>query len=414
MIINKNKIVSLSTIIFLTIVFIILNFTSFFNIVYSKINKNNVKKELPSVYVGGECVGIKLLATGVLVMDVDREDTDLKIGDIILKVNDQKIESNLELVDFAKKSNGENLNLEVNRNGEIINVTLTPIMDSLSNEYKLGLWVKDSSAGIGTITFYKEDGKFAALGHGVTETKQNQILPITSGAITFTNVFDVKKGEANNPGELKGTLTDKIVGEILSNSKVGIFGKMDDSSYYSENELLPLTSKFEVKEGKAKIEKLEKKVKEILELSISKGITYIITNSEPGWVKYSCCRFLPEVLPILKRVKIISSRSLYQNIFPNDSKIWKIKTFNLVYKSCNRSLPSNIICIGDCNGDIQAGKNLANKFNECSLKTIKFIDSPTIDELSNQICLVYDNFDCIFSAQNNWDIVVQKRINGKI
>ena len=168
------------------------------------------------------------------------------------------------------------------------------------------------------------------------------------------------------------------------------------------------------KEGKEKIEKLEKKVKEILELSISKGITYIITNSEPGWVKYSCCRFLPEVLPILKRVKIISSRSLYQNIYPNDSKMWKIKTFNLVYKSCNRSLPSNIICIGDCNGDIQAGKNLANKFNECSLKTIKFIDSPTIDELSNQICLVYNNFDCIFSAQNNWDIVVQKRINGKI
>ncbi len=281
MIINKNKIVSLSTIIFLTIVFIILNFTSFFNIVYSKINKNNVKKELPSVYVGGECVGIKLLATGVLVMDVDREDTDLKIGDIILKVNDQKIESNLELVDFAKKSNGENLNLEVNRNGEIINVTLTPIMDSLSNEYKLGLWVKDSSAGIGTITFYKEDGKFAALGHGVTETKQNQILPITSGAITFTNVFDVKKGEANNPGELKGTLTDKIVGEILSNSKVGIFGKMDDSSYYSENELLPLTSKFEVKEGKAKIMcTLKNNNKKEYEVEIQKIIYNSDTNRD--------------------------------------------------------------------------------------------------------------------------------------
>lgn len=168
------------------------------------------------------------------------------------------------------------------------------------------------------------------------------------------------------------------------------------------------------KESKEKMEKLEKNVKEILELSISKGITYIITNSEPGWVKYSCCRFLPQVLPILKKVRIISSRSLYQHIFPNDSIMWKIKTFNLVYKSSDRSLPSNIICIGDSNAEIQAGKNLANKFNQSSLKTIKFIDSPTIDELINQIYLVYKNFDCIFYAQNNWEISVEKKINGKI
>jgi stage IV sporulation protein B len=88
-----------------------------------------------------------------------------------------------------------------------------------------GLWVKDSSAGVGTVTFYK-DNKFAALGHGVTETKENYILPITSGAITTTNIYSIKKGEARNPGELKGTITYDFIGDIKGNTLRGVYGKM--------------------------------------------------------------------------------------------------------------------------------------------------------------------------------------------
>jgi stage IV sporulation protein B len=90
-----------------------------------------------SVILGGQCVGIKLLATGVLVVEIDRKDIDLQIGDVILKVNDSKIESNNELINYCKLNNGEKLNLEISRNNEIIQTSISPILDNLSNEYRL-------------------------------------------------------------------------------------------------------------------------------------------------------------------------------------------------------------------------------------------------------------------------------------
>lgn len=203
---------------------------------------------------GGEAVGIKLLATGVLVMGIDREDSELQIGDIILKVNDTRIESNSELGNFAKSSGGNSLNLVVDRKGKLFTTSIRPNYDNLTEEYKLGLWVKDSSAGVGTITFYdRKNNKFAALGHAVTETKENYILPIETGGITDTNIFSVKKGIPKSPGELKGTITSNVIGEIVGNTDKGIYGSILNTDAISNKKSMQILPKSKIKEGKASI-----------------------------------------------------------------------------------------------------------------------------------------------------------------
>lgn len=208
------------------------------------------------IALGGEAVGIKLLATGVLVMGVDRQDTDLLVGDIILSINDMKVESNSQVADILKKSTGDTLKLEISRNNSTFETNISPEKDSVTGEYKLGLWVKDSSAGVGTMTFYdKNTLRFASLGHGVTETKENYILPITSGGITKTLIYSIKKGEVKDAGELKGTLSNNVLGDIRFNSENGIYGNLSDSENdtIKSKESIQILTKSKIKEGKASI-----------------------------------------------------------------------------------------------------------------------------------------------------------------
>ena len=187
---------------------------------------------------------------------------------------------------------------------------------------------------------------------------------------------------------------------LLCTSVLSPYGYFDDDIILSN-------------QGKEKIKKLEENVKKILELSINKSTTFIITNSEPGWVEYSCKRFLPLVYPLLSKLNIISARGLFEKIFPNNSRMWKIETFNNIFHNFNYLLPTNIICIGDSFYEIEAGKNLGKKFNNCFVKTIKFKESPNIEELIIQINLVIEKFNYIFSAEKNWTIKVEKKIPCK-
>ncbi len=212
------------------------------------------KLENMKISVGGEAVGIKLLATGVLVMGLDRDDTLLQVGDIILKADDKKVESNAELIDISKQSDKEEILLEINRQGVIIHTKITKIYDEIAEEYKLGLWVKDSSAGVGTITFYDlNSNKFAALGHGVTETKENYILPITAGGITNTTIYSIKKGAVKSPGELKGSITSSIIGQIMGNTDKGIYGEITELNFLKARKEIQILPKTKIKESKAKI-----------------------------------------------------------------------------------------------------------------------------------------------------------------
>ena len=203
-------------------------------------------------YLGGEAVGIKLLATGVLVMGIDRENTGLEIGDIILEVNGCKIETGSELEEYA--SLGERLTLMISRQENILNIEIEPKFSDITKQYRLGLWVKDSSAGVGTITFYNAlNNRFAALGHAITETANQYILPIATGGITKTEIYLVKKGIPKIPGELKGTITNDTVGQIYCNTENGIFGTIEDMDFYKEKQGIIIGKKEEIEVGEAVI-----------------------------------------------------------------------------------------------------------------------------------------------------------------
>ena len=133
---NKKVIISIGAIVLVII--------SSLTIVLSKSKEAITCSKKNTEYIlGGEAVGIKLLASGVLVMGIDRSDVDLKIGDIILEVNGCKIETNAELEEYANL--GQKLSLTVQRAGKTINIDIEPKTSQTTGEYKLGLWVKDSS-----------------------------------------------------------------------------------------------------------------------------------------------------------------------------------------------------------------------------------------------------------------------------
>ena len=160
-----------------------------------------------------------------------------------------------------------------------------------------------------------------------------------------------------------------------------------------------------------KIGKLEEAVKKLLMNSVNNGDTYIITNSEPGWVEYSCERFFPKCKELLSKLKIISARGLYEDKYPNNSKIWKMEAFKNIVKDYTDkiNLPTNIICVGDSPSEIEAGKVLASKFPESFVKTVKFKEKPKIDELTMEVALINDKFNYIYGTCKNWTIKVEKK-----
>ena len=160
---------------------------------------------------------------------------------------------------------------------------------------------------------------------------------------------------------------------------------------------------------KEKGQKLEISVYNLLKICIEKGDVYIITNAGPGWVEFSAEKFYPNILKLLKKIKIISARGEYEEKYPNDSRQWKIETFLNLKNNLNMNLVTNIICCGDSVFEMEAGKILASKFDQAFIKTIKFRESPKPEELNKQLRLVIDQFNGIYSAVKNLTIRVEKK-----
>ncbi len=224
---------------------------SAFGISAGKINIRVVEPK--SVIVGGNLVGIKLRGAGVIVIGFADFYTGsvLKEGDIILTVNGTEINSYRDFA--AVTSEGETAVLTVNREGREFSASITPVLCD-DGSYRLGVWVRDSAAGVGTITFADSDkGVYGALGHGINETDTGVRFPVRKGTVERTVVAGVTKGRRGAPGEITGAFVSgaETLGTIETNTDCGIFGHLLGDYPYGEK--MPVALAGEIKVGRAEI-----------------------------------------------------------------------------------------------------------------------------------------------------------------
>ncbi len=177
----------------------------------------------------------------------------LKIGDVITSINGIQVNTNEEVAAIIEKSGGVPLSLSVLRSNMSFEVQITPVKADDGISYKAGLWVRDSSAGIGTLTFYNpEEHSFAGLGHGICDIDTGDLMPLLSGDIVSANISGIVKGEKGTPGELRGYFSNNnAIGNLSANIQTGVYGTMDQCP--ASNEPMTVAMKQQVVPGKAQI-----------------------------------------------------------------------------------------------------------------------------------------------------------------
>ncbi len=191
---------------------------------------------------GGEAVGVALQTKGVLVVGTSDLGGDagasparlagIRPGDVLLQLEGQQIESTTHLSQLVANGNGKSIMLQVLRDNLPMQVSVTPKRDQTSGGYRLGIWVRDSTAGVGTLSFYDPaTGAYGALGHAITDADTGQPLSVRQGQVMHADIVDVQKGKKGTPGELKGSFLreNNIMGDIVKNTNFGIYGKMNNT-----------------------------------------------------------------------------------------------------------------------------------------------------------------------------------------
>jgi stage IV sporulation protein B len=192
-----------------------------------------------TLIAGGKSIGVALYTKGALVVGtsdiIDAKgnscnpalEAGLLPGDVIEQANGIEIENAAHLTEIINETKDKAFNLLIQRNGESLSIRITPIKDSQDNKYKLGMWVRDSTAGVGTLTYYDPLSKtFASLGHPITDVDTQEILSVKEGEILESRILDIRQGEAGSPGELKGMFnaSQTRLGRIEANNEFGIYG----------------------------------------------------------------------------------------------------------------------------------------------------------------------------------------------
>ena len=210
----------------------------------------------------GHTIGIKLFSEGVVVVGLAEVETGdglsapgaacgLKVGDVIEEANGNAVESSEQFAQMLQC--GGTVELAVSRDGTDLTLAAEPVLGP-DGTYRLGAWIRDSMAGIGTVTFYDpETGAFGALGHGITDSDTCLLMPLGDGAVMDASVKAVKKGAIGDPGELRGSfnLTEDM-GTLGANTDRGIFGVLDQCDF-ALGEAVPVASSGEVHTGPAVI-----------------------------------------------------------------------------------------------------------------------------------------------------------------
>ncbi|MBZ2173762.1 SpoIVB peptidase [Schnuerera sp. xch1] len=218
---------------------------------------------------GGNAIGVRLNTKGVLVVAVTdvlgvngsrynpAKEAGIKPGDSILEINTIKVKDAQHVVKLLNKIKDEKVKILLDRNNIKYEIEVTPIKSMQDNCYRLGIWVRDKTAGIGTLTFYDTNNKvFGALGHGITDMDTGNLLNVKYGKILNAKISNIEQGKKGSPGEIRGVFyeTENELGQIIKNSPYGIFGEITDEFIESNNtKPIPIGFKEEVKEGKAHI-----------------------------------------------------------------------------------------------------------------------------------------------------------------
>lgn len=214
----------------------------------------------------GTTVGIYVETDGILVIDTGSFVNSMGIecapaegflqkGDYILTVNGQIVTRKKEFINLIEHSDGKPLQVTLRRNGEILSLTMTPVQNQ-SGEYKLGIWVRDSAQGVGTLTYLDLDGNFGALGHGIADADIGALMDMNRGELYRSQVIAIEKGQSGHPGEITGMIHyvhDNIIGTIEANTANGVFGSLSQPVLDSMPQPMEVGYRSEVHPGAAQI-----------------------------------------------------------------------------------------------------------------------------------------------------------------
>ena len=291
----------------------------------------------------GNSIGMKLYTKGVLVVGMSEikdmtqkvnkpyENSGIEEGDMIVAVNNTNISCTQDLIDSVNKSEGKNVAITYLRENEEKQTNIVPVKTEES-EYKLGLWVRDATAGVGTLSFYEpSSGMFAALGHGIMDIDTAEIVNISNGQLITTNIVSIVKGEKGKPGEIRGTIEEgKQVGVVSKNTEFGVYGLLKSKSYLGikEEDAIEVAAREEIKEGKAEIIcQLGNNQKETYEIQIQKLYLNNSQDNKSMLIKITDKRLLEQTggiiqgmsgSPIIQNGKLVGAVT---NVLVNDPTV---------------------------------------------------------------------------------------------
>lgn len=226
---------------------------------------NDVDQAL--LVAGGMPVGIYLQTDGVMITGTEKIKTAsgiyeepaknlVKTGDYIVAVNGKNVETKEEIIEQLKNKSNNFVKLKVRRKMEYIDINTKIVKDEEGNQ-KLGIWIKDDTQGLGTITFLTSDSEFGALGHGILDSKTEQVFQISEGTLYETSILNLVKGKKGTPGGVEGVIVYNrynVIGKITKNNETGIYGKIDKiKRIFTDEQVYPAAAKEDIKTGKAYI-----------------------------------------------------------------------------------------------------------------------------------------------------------------
>ncbi len=213
------------------------------------------------LYPGGMPFGVKFYTDGLVIVgftDVPCDgghfkpayDAGLRVNDVITKVNGNDVKNSNDFLGFMT---GEPLEITYERGGEVGNVVFTPVKSAEDGRFKTGMWIRDTTAGIGTVTYIvPETGEFAGLGHGICDPSTGELVNMVRGTVIDVAISGISKGICGTPGELKGYFKSDRTGVLLENTDCGVYGVLGSIPYDKiPQPALPAADKSEVTEGTA-------------------------------------------------------------------------------------------------------------------------------------------------------------------